>query len=430
MPAVVVIGLQWGDEGKGKIVDFLSREAQLVVRHQGGNNAGHTVHAGEEKYVLHLVPSGILYPDTLCIIANGVVVNPEVLLEEIADLQGKSIPVSPENLLVSPNAHLIMPYHVALDRAADAKQNIGTTGRGIGPAYMDKVGRKGITVGDLVYDEAAREKIIAAIQERNRILAAIYGVPELNPEEAADKYLIMAKELKPYVGEVNAMLRRAASLGKRILFEGAQGSMLDPDWGTYPYVTSSSTLATGAYVGAGFPASEVGEVLGVAKAYTTRVGSGPFPSEMAEKEADIVRNAGPIGEYGATTGRPRRCGWLDLALLRRSVAISGVTSIAITRLDILSGMKSIPVCVGYEYEGKRWDSPPEWHGAWSRMKPIFEEKKSWKEDLSEVRVFEDLPAAAMDYVRMIEETLEVPVGLVSVGPGRTQTIVRRQSFFR
>ncbi len=430
MPAVVVVGLQWGDEGKGKIVDFLSREAQLVIRHQGGNNAGHTVFVGEERYILHLIPSGVLYPDTPCIIGNGVVVNPRVLLDERDELRAKGVAVDSDNLMISPNAHLIMPYHIALDRAADATQGIGTTGRGIGPAYVDKFGRKGITVGDLVLDPNVREKIIEATKERNKILSAVYGMEPLNPDEVADEYLEMVSEIKPMVGEVNAQIRRAISAGKRILFEGAQGTMLDPDWGTYPYVTSSQTLASGAFVGAGMPAREMDQVLGVAKAYTTRVGSGPFPTEMSDKDAEKIRNAGPVGEYGATTGRPRRCGWLDLPLLRRAVAVNGVTSLALTRLDILSGRKEIPVCVAYEYQGKRWDFPPEWHGAWPEVKPVYEERKGWQEDISEVRVFEDLPMAAQEYVRSIEETLEQSVGLISVGPARTQTIVRRQSFFR
>lgn len=430
MPAVVVVGLQWGDEGKGKIVDFLSREAQLVIRHQGGNNAGHTVFVGEDRYILHLIPSGVLYPNTLCAIGNGVVVNPRVLLDERDELQAKGVTVNAENLVISPNAHLIMPYHIAMDRAADVKEGIGTTGRGIGPAYMDKVGRRGITVGDLVFDPHVRERIIEATKQQNRSLSLVYQVDELNPEEVADRYLEMGAEIKPLVGEVNAHIRHALSAGKRILFEGAQGTMLDTDWGTYPYVTSSQTLASGAFVGAGMPACEVNQVLGVAKAYTTRVGSGPFPTEMSDKEADKIRNAGPVGEYGATTGRPRRCGWLDLPLLRRASMINGVTSIALTRLDILSGMKEIPVCVAYEYQGKRWEFPPEWHGAWQEVKPVYEERKGWKEDISETRVFEDLPTAAQDYVRSIEEALEQTVGLVSVGPARTQTIVRRQSFFR
>lgn len=430
MPSVVVVGLQWGDEGKGKIVDFLSREAQVVVRHQGGNNAGHTVYVGEERYVLHLIPSGILYPGTLCMVGNGVVINPEVILEEMDGLMERGVEIIPENLVLSPNANLIMPYHVALDKAADVKEGIGTTGRGIGPAYMDKVGRKAISIGDLIFDPNIRKRIIEATEKKNGILEKIYGVERLDPEPIVKEYLAYGERLKPFVGEVNENLLRAIHAGKRILFEGAQGAMLDPDWGTYPYVTSSPTLSGGALLGAGMPANEVNVILGVAKAYTTRVGSGPFPTEMGEALADDIRNAGPVGEYGATTGRPRRCGWLDLPQLRRAVSVNGVTSLALTRLDILTGQKSIPVCVSYKYEGKRWDLPPEWHGAWDKVKPVIEEKKGWKEDISEVRVFEDLPPAAQEYVKTMEDKLDVPIGLISVGPARTQTIVRKQSFFR
>ena len=430
MPTAIVVGLQWGDEGKGKIVDFLSREAQLVIRHQGGNNAGHTVFVGKERYILHLIPSGILYPDKLCLIGNGVVISPEILLGEMQELREKGVAITPENLMVSPNSHVILPYHVAMDKAMDAKRGIGTTGRGIGPVYSDKISRTGITVGDLVHDKSIREKIIERTLEKNLLLKHVLEADELDPQDVVEETIKHIPALKPFVGEVNANLLRALSGGKKILFEGAQGTMLDIDWGTYPYVTSSPTLSGGALLGAGLPSTSVDEVVGVVKAYTTRVGSGPFPTEMTDEDADETRNAGPVGEYGATTGRPRRCGWLDLPQLRRAVRVNGCTSLALTRLDVLTGKQKLPVCVAYDYENAKWDMPPEWRGAWSRVKPIYEDRNGWEEDISEVRVFEDLPQAVQNYVQSMEDALEVPIGLISVGPARRQTIVRRQSCFR
>mgnify|MGYP001067722033 CR=1 FL=1 len=427
MPAVVVVGTQWGDEGKGKIVDVLSEEADLVIRYQGGHNAGHTVVINNEKFILHLIPSGILHKDKLCIIGNGVVIEPSALLEEIEGLRKRGIEVG-ENLLISKNAHLIMPYHILLDTHSEktTKVKIGTTGRGIGPAYTHKAQRLGIRIVDLLEPEIFKEKVERILDEVNFILKGRYGIEPFNIETIYDTYLNYAERLRPHITDTEIVINNAIKEGKKLLFEGAQGTLLDVDHGTYPFVTSSNPVAGGACVGAGIGPTKITSVLGVVKAYTTRVGEGPFPTELRDSVGEMLRTRG--GEYGATTGRPRRCGWLDAVVLRHSVRVNGITGIVVTKLDILDELDIIKICTGYMYKGIVYKDMPKEYGIFSNCEPVFIELKGWKEKTTGINDYARLPELARQYLKKIEELLEVPIVLISTGQKRDELIRMKEVF--
>lgn len=425
MANTVIIGMQWGDEGKGKIVDILSEKSQVIVRFQGGANAGHTLLVGKDKTVLHLIPSGILRPDVLCLIGNGVVLDPAVFLEEIADLAKRGIDTSPKRLAISNKTHLVLPYHKDLDKAREAKRGgskIGTTGRGIGPCYEDKVCRIGLRACDLRKPELVREKIAHALIEKNALLVGLYKFAPLDAEKIADELLALAPSLLPYVQDVDALIHEAMQKNENILFEGAQGIHLDIDHGTYPFVTSSNTVVGGVCAGSGISPRDINNVIGIVKAYTTRVGSGPFPTELEDDAGRYLQAKGH--EYGATTGRPRRCGWLDAVILRESVRLDGVTSLAITKLDVLANLPVLKICVAYELDGKRYDYPPQGEGELARVKPVYEELPGFEDDISDCRTFADLPEEARNYIDRMVELLGVPWQIISVGPDRDQTIIR------
>ena len=429
MPNVVVIGTQWGDEGKGKIVDLLTSQAQHIVRFQGGNNAGHTLVVKGDKYIFHLLPSGILHQDKICYIGNGVVVDPLVLIEELDRLAGKGIQVGPEHLVISQRAHIIMPYHQALDNAREKKAGrsaIGTTGRGIGPCYMDKVGRVGIRFIDLLTPDVFREKVLSNLEEKNFLLKEFYQADTLDPEPIIEKYTAAAQRLAPYGGNVPLALEQAQKKGDNILFEGAQGTHLDIDHGTYPYVTSSNPVAGSVSAGAGVGPTRIKSVVGLVKAYTTRVGGGPFVTELEDDNGMHLQKVG--SEYGSTTGRPRRCGWLDLVAVAEAVRLSGVTSLALTKLDVLTGLATLKICTAYELDGKEIHHMPPLLEDLARCKPVYKEISGWKEDISQAREMGDLPQAAQDYVRTVEQLTECPVSHVSVGPDREETIVNGQVY--
>jgi adenylosuccinate synthase len=416
-----VVGVQWGDEGKGKIVDILSQQADLVVRFQGGGNAGHTVVVDGEKFVLHLLPSGILHRSR-CVIANGVVVDLIQLLDEMEELKKRGVKFG-KNLLLSDRAHVVMPWHKWLDKHSEAgKQKIGTTQRGIGPCYADKAARKGIRVADLYNEAVFRDRVVHFTEEKNKILAALYGAPALDPQRIVEEYRGYAGRLKPFVGDAVDAVNAAIDAGKRVLFEGAQGSLLDIDFGTYPYVTSSNSDACGISAGTGVPPKKIGTILGVAKAYCTRVGEGPFPTELSSGLGDQLREMG--GEYGATTGRPRRCGWFDGVTSRHAVQINGIDELAITKLDVLSGLDEIKFAVAYRCGGKKTDRMPSETEVLSRCEPVYESFRGWKEDLSKIRRFADLPRAAKIYLNFVERYLKVKVTMISVGKDREKTILR------
>lgn len=425
MSNMVIMGAQWGDEGKGKLVDLLSREADVIVRFQGGNNAGHTVIVGQEKYILHLLPSGVLHPGKRCLIGNGVVLDPTVFCKEVDDLSARGVASGPETIMISRKTHLIMPYHKALDAARESfrskSEKIGTTGRGIGPCYEDKMARVGLRAGDLADLELCRRKVELALHEKNGLLA-LYGQPTMTLEGVMDELAALASRLLPYLGDVSAELKDARERGLKVLFEGAQGTLLDIDHGTYPFVTSSNTVAGSAAAGSGCPPSWLDRILAIVKAYTTRVGSGPFPTELSDACGEHLQGQG--AEFGATTGRRRRCGWLDLVALREAVRLSGPTEIAMTKLDVLGGLEELKLCVAYELDGERLDYPPQQQGAMERCQPIYESMPGWSEDVSGVTAWDQLPAAARDYVLAVEQRLGVPVSLVSVGPDREQTLKR------
>ncbi|WP_022855807.1 adenylosuccinate synthase [Thermodesulfobacterium thermophilum] len=428
MPTLVVVGTQWGDEGKGKVVDVLTEQADFVVRFQGGNNAGHTLVINQKKHILHLIPSGIFRPNTVCVIGNGVVVDPEVLINEIEKLKKEGLDISPKKLVISEKAHTIMPYHKALDIAREAKaaQNkIGTTCRGIGPCYEDKVARKGFRLIDLTYPETFKEKLKKVLEEKNFLLSYLNAEP-LRFEEIYEKYLAFGEYLKPYLADVSQLLWNAQKAGKNILFEGAQGTFLDIDHGTYPYVTSSNTVAGNACCGSGLGPTEINSVLGIVKAYTTRVGEGPFPTELNDESGELLRERG--GEYGATTGRPRRCGWLDLVMVKTAVRLNGLTNIAITKLDVLSGLKSIKLCVGYKYEGQTIDFFPSDLEKLKKVEPIYQELPGWEEDISQIKNFDALPETTKNYIKFIEKYLEVPIALLSLGPERESCFLLKNPF--
>ena len=421
MSNMTIVGAQWGDEGKGKIVDLLTSEVDMVVRFQGGNNAGHTVIVDGKKYVLHVVPSGILHPGKMCIIGNGVVLDPASFFEEIDALAALGLDVSPERLKISYKTHLIMPYHRAIDAAREGKatNKIGTTGRGIGPCYEDKKSRVGVRAGDLTDPEVLKAKIEKALEEKNVLFTQLYGVPALAPAKVFDDLMALAPRLVPYLADASSLIMEANAAGQNIMFEGAQGVMLDIDHGTYPFVTSSNVVCDNASIGAGVNAGLIDERIAIVKAYTTRVGAGPFPTELFDETGDFLRSQG--GEFGATTGRPRRCGWLDLVVLREMVRLCDPTSMALTKLDVLTGIKDLKVCVAYEYEGKVMQYPPQTPRGLDNVKPVFEVLPGWDDDLTGCTSWEQLPENCRRYVERIEEVLGVKAGFISVGPDRNQT---------
>ncbi|RLB20569.1 MAG: adenylosuccinate synthase [Deltaproteobacteria bacterium] len=429
MSNVVVVGTQWGDEGKGKVVDLLSAQVTKVVRFQGGNNAGHTLVVDGKKSIFHVIPSGIFHPDTRCLIGNGVVVDPEVFLEEIKGLFDKGIAINPKRLGVSGRAHLIMPYHKAIDIArekAKGASRIGTTGRGIGPCYEDKVARAGIRVIDLTDPDILKQKIKANLKEKNFYLANLFGAEPLEYQPIVERYLSIAHELSPFIADVSTELDEAIRRNESILFEGAQGTQLDIDHGTYPYVTSSNPVAANACIGAGIGPKSLDSIVGIVKAYTTRVGAGPFVTELVDETGNYLQEKGQ--EFGATTGRPRRCGWLDLVVVRYSARINGLTHLAITKLDILTGLDPVNLCVGYEYKGKRLENIPAQLSILDKCSPVYDAMDGWQEDISGARTFKDLPNNAQAYVKRIEDFVDVPVSIISVGSGRNETIVRKNPF--
>lgn len=424
MSNVVIIGAQWGDEGKGKIVDLLSRELDVIVRFQGGNNAGHTIKVAGEQTILHLIPAGILHPGKICLIGNGVVCDPSVFLTEVDELAEKGVDVAPERLKISKRAHLILPYHKALDVAREthkAGKKIGTTGRGIGPCYEDKAARVGVRAGDLTNPVLVREKIEAALVEKNALFS-LYGAPALSPDRVYDELMDMAPRLLPYLADVPGEIAEAWGKGRSVLFEGAQGTHLDIDHGTYPFVTSSNTVSGNAAAGSGISPRVLHRIIGIVKAYTTRVGSGPFPSELNDSTGEFLRDKGC--EFGATTGRPRRCGWLDTVVLRESVRLNGLTDIALTKLDVLRGLPSIKICTGYEYHGQHLDFPPQEEGGLGHVTPLYEELPGFTEDITACASWDALPVNVRDYISRIEALTGVRVSLISVGPERDQTIHR------
>jgi adenylosuccinate synthase len=424
MPAVVLLGAQWGDEGKGKATDLLGDQVDYVVRYQGGNNAGHTVVIGDQKYALHLLPSGILSPNVVPVIGNGVVIDPAVLLTEIKGLNERGINTS--KLKVSTNAHLITPYHRTIDKVSErflGKSKIGTTGRGIGPAYADKINRIGIRVQDLFDQSILKQKIEAALHDKNQILVKVFNRKGITVEEVINEYLGYAEILKPYVTDTSLLLDQALQQGKVVLLEGSQGTLLDVDHGTYPFVTSSNPTAGGASTGSGIGPTKITRVIGILKAYTTRVGSGPFPTELFDEDGEALRKIG--GEVGVTTGRNRRCGWFDAPIARYAVRVNGLTDFFLTKLDVLTGWEKIPVCVAYEIDGKRVEELPASQSDFHHAKPIYEYLPGWKENISKAKSVADLPKNAQEYVKFLEKISGAPMSAIGVGPGRDETIVVR-----
>ncbi len=423
MPNRVVIGSQWGDEGKAKIVDFLTLEADVIVRFQGGANAGHTVEVGNEKFVFHLIPSGIMHENKICIIGNGVVFDPIQTLAEIEDLHTKGI--SPEGrLFIADNAHVVLPYHQTLDRAKEQKAGkaaIGTTGRGIGPCYSDKVNRIGVRVGDLLDEKELRPRVLAMAAVHNEEFVSMYGTEPIDPEKVIADYLALGQKIKPFVRDISAMLYKALKDGKRLIFEGAQGTILDVDQGTYPFVTSSNTVAGYASCGAGIGPTVLDQVVGVVKAYTTRVGNGPFPTELLDTMGDTLRQIG--NEYGATTGRNRRCGWFDAPVVRKAAIVNGLTHLAITKLDVLDTFDSIKICTGYELDGETLDLIPNQLSKVGRCQPIYEEMPGWKQDTTKCKSWDELPENAKRYLNRLSELVGVKIGMISIGAKRDQSIV-------
>lgn len=419
MSVTVLVGCQWGDEGKGKIVDILSENYDIVTRYQGGANAGHTVEIGDNQYILHLIPSGILRNNVKCVIGNGVVVDPNALLEEIKLLKQNGISVE-GRLFISHNAHLIMPYHKLLDSISESsKKKIGTTGRGIGPCYMDKYARKGIRIVDLLNKEILERKIRDNLEEKNALLKKVYDHVGLDADKIINEYIQFDKAIDKYITDVPLMLNNSIRDGKSILLEGAQGALLDVDHGTYPYVTSSSPTSGGACTGSGIPPNKITSVFGIVKAYTTRVGNGPFPTELINDEGENLRKEG--AEYGATTGRPRRCGWFDAFLVSYSAMINGIDSVAITKLDVLGTFESIKVCVGYKLNGKSLNSFPTDVEQLNNITPVYETLDGWMEDISKCKSYDELPQKTKDYLEFISDHANIKIEIVSVGPKRKQT---------
>ena len=425
MATIIVVGTQWGDEGKGKIIDILSERADIVARFQGGNNAGHTVITKEGEFTFHLIPSGILHPGVKCVIGSGVVIDPGALIEEIDELEAKGINFS-GRFFISDRAHITMPYHKILDKVIDAKRGkgkIGTTGRGIGTTYMDKTARVGIRVCDFLDSEVLREKLKIGLEEKNDLFRRLDSNHHLDCDSVMEKSVEYARKMKPYVVNTSRMTNEAIDNGENVLLEGAQGTLLDVDFGTYPYVTSSHPISGGACTGLGIGPTRIDMVIGVVKAYTTRVGGGPFPTELANELGDRLRNAGPIGEYGRTTGRPRRCGWFDAVVVRQSAIINGLNCIAVTRLDILDKFSNIKVCTGYRYKGKILDEFPPLLKVVESCEPVYEELSGWGEDTSRVKDFKDLPSNARRYLKRISDLVKTEICMVSTGPDREQTII-------
>lgn len=423
MPAVVLLGTQWGDEGKGKITDLIADEFDYVVRFQGGNNAGHTVIHGDKKLALHLIPSGIMYPNITPVIGNGCVVDPKVLIDEMNMLEKEGF--SSDKLLISNNAHVIMPYHLDLDGASERRLGnnlIGTTKRGIGPCYQDKAARIGIRMQDLFDEHIFRKKLSEVLQEKNAILENVYSLDPYTVDQICEQYLPYAEVIKPHIVDSSRILNEALSDRKAILFEGAQGTLLDLDHGTYPFVTSSSCTAGGAATGSGIGPTKIDKVLGIAKAYITRVGSGPFPTELSDNNGETLTRVG--NEYGVTTGRVRRSGWYDAVIVKYAVDVNGLTDLALTKLDVLSALDTIKVCIAYEYEGEIYKTVPTSQTVLHHATPIYEELPGWKCDISHCRSFYDLPNEAKNYVDFIEELAGIPVSIIAVGPDRDQTIMR------
>ena len=424
MPAIVLLGAQWGDEGKGKATDILGDRVKYVVRYQGGNNAGHTVVIGDQKYALHLLPSGILTPTCIPVIGNGVVIDPAVLLEEIRGLNERGVDTS--NLKISTNAHLITPYHRTIDKVSErflGKAKIGTTGRGIGPAYADKINRIGIRVQDLFDPSILRQKIEGALKDKNQVLVKVFNRKGLEIDEILKEYLEYAEILRPYVIDTSLLLNQALERGENILLEGSQGTLLDVDHGTYPFVTSSNPTAGGASTGSGIGPTKISRVIGIVKAYTPRVGSGPFPTELFDEDGEKLRSIG--GEVGVTTGRARRCGWYDAPIARYAVRINGLTDFFLTKLDVLTGWEKIPVCVAYEIDGKRVEELPASQSDFHHAKPIYEYLPGWSEDISKARKLSDLPINAQGYIKFLEKISGSPISAIGVGPGREETILVR-----
>ena len=421
MPALVLLGAQWGDEGKGKATDLLGGSVDYVVRYQGGNNAGHTVVVGDQKYALHLLPSGILSPDCVPVIGNGVVVDPAVLLSELSGLQQRGIDTS--KLLISGNAHLITPYHATIDKVTErflGKRRIGTTGRGIGPTYADKINRVGIRVQDLFDASILEQKVEAALDHKNQVLAKLYNRRAIEAKQVTEVLLGYADQLREYVADTALILNDAVDRGEVVLFEGGQGTLLDVDHGTYPFVTSSNPTAGGACTGSGVGPTKIDRVIGILMAYTTRGGAGPFPTELFDDDGEALRTIG--GERGVTTGRDRRCGWFDAVIARYATRVNGLTDFFLTKLDVLTGWERIPVCVAYEIDGRRVDELPYSQTDFHHAKPVYETLPGWTEDITGARTFEDLPKNAQAYVRALEEMSGAPISAIGVGPGRDETI--------
>ena len=424
MANIVVMGAQWGDEGKGKIVDLLTTDVAAIVRFQGGNNAGHTLVVGGKQTILHLIPSGILHPGKKCLIGNGVVLDPHVFCQEMDKLAASGIDVSPERLMISKKTQLILPYHCAIDGAREnfksGSDKIGTTGRGIGPCYEDKVARIGIRAADLADEALLRHKIEKALVEKNALLSGLYGQEPLSAEQIFNDLLPIARRLVPYLGDVSSAIQEFSAKG--VLFEGAQGTHLDIDHGTYPFVTSSNTVSGNAAAGSGCSPRMLDRIVAIVKAYTTRVGAGPFPTELADGPGAYMQKKG--AEFGATTGRKRRCGWLDIVVLRESQRLNGPTEIALTKLDVLGGLDELKLCTSYRYKGQEVAYPPQEENGMAYVEPVYESMPGWQEDISGCRTYGELPQATRDYIARIEELLGIPVSIVSVGPDRDQTILK------
>jgi adenylosuccinate synthase len=429
MANVIVLGTQWGDEGKGKLVDILTAFAHVIVRFQGGSNAGHTVVIGENQFIFHQLPSGILHENKRCIIGSGVVLEPVTLLEEIEEIKGKGFFKKDDSLLISEEAHVVMPYHKRIDIARERKRGagkIGTTGRGIGPAYEDKASRMGIRLIDLLEDDIFREKLERNIEEKNFYLVNQLQDEGFSFQEVYDQYRALGEKLSRYVKNTSLVINQEIEEGKEVLFEGAQGTLLDVDHGTYPYVTSSNTIAGAACVGAGVSPLKIDRIMGVTKAYTTRVGSGPFPAELEDKVGEHLREQG--GEFGATTGRPRRCGWFDAVVVKHSARINGLTDLALTKLDVLSGLKKIKICTAYKYKGKLMREFPASVKVLGECVPVYEEVKGWEEDISMIKDLSDLPPNAQKYLKLLEQLVDVEICMISLGNKRSQSLMLQNPF--